>query len=378
MPLFTRAEITSAYLKMGLMGFAGSGKTFTATETAIGLIKHMRELGIDQGRPMFFLDTETGSDWVKPRIEAAGIDLYTAKTRAFADLLTAVSEAERLSCLLLVDSITHFWKELCETYMKTKKRTRLQFDDWGFLKAEWGKFTDMFVNSGLHIIISGRAGYEYDYFEDEAGKKQLEKTDIKMKAEGEMGYEPSLLVLMERHTDLESMKAYRTGTVLKDRATVIDGKQFRNPTFDCFMPHIKALNLGGRQLGVDTSRTSATLIPADVRDNNRVQRKIVLDEIESLLVLHHPGHAAADKKAKIELLRKHFAASWTEIEEVMTLFDLRAGYESLHQDLEGGPSRYGKPRIAPAAEPPAIDDGLPEFPERPARKPKTKEKAQTG
>ncbi len=162
MGLFARAEITSAYLKMGLMGFAGSGKTFTATETAIGLVKLMRDLGIDQGRPMFFLDTETGSDWVKPRIEAAGIDLYTAKTRAFADLLAAVSEAERLSCLLLVDSITHFWKELCETYMKTKKRTRLQFDDWGFLKGEWGKFTDLFVNSGLHIIICGRAGYEYD------------------------------------------------------------------------------------------------------------------------------------------------------------------------------------------------------------------------
>src|SRR3954463_10191591 len=65
MALFTKAEITSAYLKMGLMGFAGSGKTFTATDTAIGMIKLMREVGIDKGRPMFFLDTETGSDWVK-------------------------------------------------------------------------------------------------------------------------------------------------------------------------------------------------------------------------------------------------------------------------------------------------------------------------
>ena len=95
--------------------------------------------------------------------------------------------------------------------MKAKKRTRLQFDDWGYLKGEWRKFTDLFINSNLHIILCGRAGYEYDYFEDEAGKKQLEKTDIKMKAEGEMGYEPSLLVLMERHTDLETMKAYRHG-----------------------------------------------------------------------------------------------------------------------------------------------------------------------
>jgi hypothetical protein len=43
MALFKKSENTSAYLKMGIMGFAGAGKTHTATLTAIGLINHMRE-----------------------------------------------------------------------------------------------------------------------------------------------------------------------------------------------------------------------------------------------------------------------------------------------------------------------------------------------
>jgi hypothetical protein len=339
--LFKKAEVTSAFLKMGLMGFAGSGKTYTATNTAIGLVQHMRKLNISYAdKPVFFLDTETGSDWIKPAVEKADIDLFTAKTRAFSDLMTAVKEAEANASLLLVDSISHFWKELCEAYMRKKNRTRLEFQDWAHLKAEWGKFTDQFINSNLHIILCGRAGYEYDYFEDGAGKKQLEKTGIKMKAEGEMGYEPSLLVLMERETDMETMKVHRTATILKDRSTQIDGKQFNNPTFASFMPHIKFLNLGGRQLGVDTNRTSDHTIPADVRDNNRTQRKIVLDEIESLMTYHYPSTSGADKKSKLELLRKHFKASWTEIESVMPLFDLRAGYDSLHRDLEDKPSRY--------------------------------------
>lgn len=339
--LFKRAEVTSAYLKMGLMGFAGSGKTYTATMTAIGLVQHMRKIGIEYAeRPIYFLDTETGSDWVKPMVEKAGIELFTAKTRAFSDLRASVPEAERGASLLLVDSISHFWKELCDAYMAKKKRTRLEFQDWAFLKTEWGKFTDQFVNSQLHIILCGRAGYEYDYFEDSAGKKQLEKTGIKMKAEGEMGYEPSLLVLMERETDMETMKVSRTATILKDRSTLTDGKVFHNPTFQSFMPHIQFLNLGGAQLGVDTTRNSEHTISADVRDNNRVQRKIVLDEIESLMVLHHPGSSAAEKKTKLELLRDHFSASWTEIEQVMDLFSLRAGYNSLHEALEGKPSRY--------------------------------------
>jgi hypothetical protein len=350
MNLFKPAETTSAFLKMGMMGFAGSGKTYTATSVAIGLHKFAKST-----KPIFFLDTETGSDWVKPRIEAAGIQLFTAKTRAFRDLLEAIPEAEANASLLLVDSLTHFWVELTDAYMRAKKRTRLQFDDWAFLKAEWRKFTDLFVNSNLHVIVCGRAGFEYDYSTDEeTGKKNLEKTGIKMKAEGEMGYEPSLLVLMEREMEMATKTNRHFAKVLKDRSTLLDGKEFADPTFEHFLPHIQCLNLGGRQLGVDATRTSASLIPADARDNRIVQRKIVLDEIESLIVLHYPGQAAADKKKKLELLRTNFGASWTEIESVMPLERLRAGYDALHRELESVPSRYA---AAPA---PALNDGLPD------------------
>jgi hypothetical protein len=255
---------------------------------------------------VYFLDTETGSDWVKPQFEAVGIPLFTAKTRAFQDLLASVKEAEKDSSLLLVDSISHFWKEICDSYMKVKKRNRLQFEDWAFLKGEWGKFTDLFVNSNVHIILCGRAGYEYDYFQDDAGKKQLEKTGIKMKAEGEMGYEPSLLVLMEREMDMETLKVSRTASIIKDRSTAIDGKKFHNPTFESFMPHIKYLNLGAKQLGVDVSRTSEGSIPPDIRENSRVHREIALDEIQSLLTRYFPSTSARRKRPSWNCLRRTF------------------------------------------------------------------------
>jgi hypothetical protein len=56
-----------------------------------------------------------------------------------------------------------------------------------------------------------------------------------------------------------------------------------------------SLNLGGKHMGVDATRNSAGLIPASARDNGALQRKIMLDEIESL-VLHHPGTSGADRK----------------------------------------------------------------------------------
>lgn len=373
MALFTKAEVTSAFLKAGMMGFAGSGKTFTATSIAIGLVNHMRELGVDYAsRPIFFLDTETGSDWVKPRIERAGIELFTAKTRAFADLLTAVQEAEANASLLLVDSLTHFWVELTDAYMRTKRRTRLQFDDWAYLKGEWRKFTDLFVNSNLHIIACGRAGFEYDYsVDEETGKKNLEKTGIKMKAEGEMGYEPSLLILMERRMDMKTKRDLHFATVIKDRSTLLDGKEFADPDFSHFLPHIDCLNLSGRQLGVDVTRTSEHMIPRDARDDRRTQRKIALAEIEDLLTMHYPSTAAKEKATKIGLVRKHFNATWTELQEVGTLELLQSGYDSLHRELEGKPSRYAH-QLAPKSmaevdslpgdlgpKPPTDDAGIP-------------------
>jgi len=391
MTLFTPAESTSAYLKMGMLGFAGSGKTKTASLTAIGLIKHMQSLGIDYAkRPAYFLDTEKGSDWVKKDFDAAGIPMFAAKTRAFSDLLAAVPEAQTNGSVLIIDSISHFWKELCETYQKRKaaefKRStyRLQFQDWGWLKSEWGKFTDMFVNSPLHIILAGRAGYEYDYFEED-GKKELEKTGVKMKAEGEMGYEPDLLVHMERRQLIEGSsvsKTWHEGTILKDRSTLLDGSTFtfeghlsngeRMPfdvlvrqTWVAFAPHIKCLNFGGKQLGVDTSRTSDNIIKTEKRDWQPVQRKIVLGEIADLLTMHCPGQTKEDKQRRITLLRTHFSAGYTEIEETFDLLTLRAGYDSLYRELENKPSRYAA-RMEAESVPLEINDDIPDHSKAPA------------
>jgi len=285
--LFKPAEATNAFLKMGLMGFPGAGKTFTATVVAIGLVKLAQKMNLSYAtKPMFFLDTEAGSDWVLPRFKEAGIPVHTSKTRAFKDLCAAVDEAEANASLLLIDSATHFWREFCETYVARKaaqlrKPTyRLQFADWAFLKGEWGKFTDRYVNSKLHAVLAGRAGYEFDFREDseDPSKKNLEKTGVKMKAETEMAYEPHLFVLMERVMDMATKRDDHVAHVLKDRSDVLDGAEFVNPTFENFLPHILRLNLGGTHLGVDTSRTSDEIIPPDApRDRGSMQLQIVID-----------------------------------------------------------------------------------------------------
>lgn len=364
---FALAQNTSAFLKMGLLGFEGSGKTKTAAKVAIGLVQYMKKLGLPQAdKPVYFIDTETGSDFVAPDFAAAGIPLAIDKTRAFTSLVEAVKIAERDGALLMADSVTHFWKELCESYCRNRAKQlrrdtyRLQLNDWSALKGEagWGKFSDLFVNSRVHIIIAGRAGYEFDMDRDEEGNKELLKTDVKMKAEGEFGYEPSLLVQMTLCQKLKGKKVveqWREATVRKDRCDLIDGKVFKNPDFESFWPHISRLNLGGAHVGFDATRNSVGMFPAEPRDDRTIQRQIVLDEIQSLLLIHHPSTSGEDKKAKLEYLRTHFNAAWKEMESLMSLERLRKGYDTLHHSLEGKHSRYHAEFEAA----PEINDELP-------------------
>ncbi len=88
MSLFETARPTSAYLKMGIMGKQGSGKSKTAAKVAVGLVKHLKEIGADDAKkPPAFFDTEKGSDWLIKDFNDAGLELVRAKKRSFADLL---------------------------------------------------------------------------------------------------------------------------------------------------------------------------------------------------------------------------------------------------------------------------------------------------
>jgi hypothetical protein len=343
MNIFQPAEVTTAFLKMGIMGKQGSGKSYTAGKVAVGLIQHIKAKGIPYGsKPVAFFDTETGSDWLIPMFKEAGIPLVVAKKRTFADLLEAVKWAEQNASALIIDSITHPWRELLESFMRKKQRTFLQIDDWSYLKGDhgWAQFTDLYINSKLHIIMCGRAGDDTEQYTDENGKRQFEKVGVKMKTEGETGFEPSLLVLMEREYDSHLNKPTHRATVLKDRSAMLDAMQCENPDFKNFLPHIELLNLGGAHLGVDASGDSQHVLRTEKRDWAPVQRKIVIDEIQTILTLKHPSTSGADKVSKLKLILQHFNATWTEIEETMPLIDLRAGYDSLHRELEGKPSKY--------------------------------------
>jgi len=337
MELFKAAQHEAAYLKCGLYGGNGSGKTYTASLVAIGLSKM-----IESEKEVFFLDSESGSDYVIPLFKKAGVKLQVAKSRAFQDLLEAVDIAEENGSVLIIDSITHYWDELMESYKKKKNLTRLFIQHWSELKPTWRVFSEKFVASRLHIILCGRSGDVWADVADDEGTKELKRIGTRMRTEKELGYEPSLLVEMEKviQGDRPGSGWTHRAWVEKDRFDVMNFKNFDNPQFSDFLPHIELLNIGGNHMALDTDRNSQDMFEkGNTGAEYYKKREQTLEKIKNEINLMLPGMDAKTKTDRILLTKEIFGThSWSEICEmdVATLMNGLTDIETKHSKLSDG------------------------------------------
>lgn len=343
MKLLKKATNKMAFAKIGLYGEAGSGKTFTAAQVAIGLHKYAKLT-----KPVAMFDTEPAASFIKPYFDKAGIEfLVFDESRALADLMTFMDEAEQECSIVIIDSITHIWRELQQAYLKKINQTRrqqnkppihkLEFHHWGPIKEKFGEFTDRFLSSKMHAIVCGRAGSVYEYQEnEETGKKELITVGTKMASEKEMGYEPSLLVEMSK--PIINGKLTNRAFVEKDRANLLNGKVINFPSFKDFKPHFDFLNIGGEHFGSMEQRDSTELFEGDSDDGfgyEKRQREIWCEELNILLTKHDMGGTSKEATAKrIEMLERFYGtASKTKIES-MNSEKLKGNYLRLKTEIE--------------------------------------------
>jgi hypothetical protein len=319
--MFKKLENNRPFLKLALEGFAGDGKTFTATEIAIGIHKLIKS-----DKPIALFDTERALKALKWKFDEAGIaSVIEDEERSLLALNQSIKWCEEGNAdILIIDSITHVWEEFLKAYLnrpdkngRPLKRTRLEFQDWAVLKPQWKElFSTPFVMAKCHIIFTGRAGYEYtDEKNEETGKREIFKSGIKMKAETETAFEPDILVLMQKVTDLISDKKtiYREAMIVKDRTTQIDGKTFKNPTFDNFYPAIKVL-LDGVLKEVHGAQIPDTFEEFESRFGEQVrEREVLIAEIEGCFELMGLGTGAEDKQKKVWILNQIFNVNSIEM-----------------------------------------------------------------
>lgn len=343
MGLLQVAKVEQAWAKFGAFGPQGCGKTTTLALLLIGLSKTFHK-----SAPIAVFATEPGVDFVVPLFEAEGVPLLVVKSRAFKDMRQACSEAVAAGCCgYLVDSYTHPWKELGDSFKAKRNVSKIAFEDMDALKTMWQGWTDQMLGAPLHVALSGRLGNVWDRQEDDNGKLELVRLGSKMKGEAEAGYEPSLLFEMEgiqsaagreKKTRLKRGNIVHQCYVIKDRWRVLNGRTFSfkdinaykvgdyQPVFNAFRPHFDLLAIGGDHKAVDGTRTSESILPGreELGAAWRRRKDIALEEIRESIVAVFPGQTVVEKRLKQVVLESLFQTlAWTKV-EAMKLETLEA------------------------------------------------------
>jgi hypothetical protein len=324
---FTKIGNTKPYFKAAFEGEPGTGKSWSAALVAIGL--HQK---IKSTKPIVLIDTEKAAKFLVPLFEEHGIEAMVRETHSLADLVKAMKLcSEGYSDIIVIDSITHIWMDFQEAYKRKFNRQTFQIQDWMHIKSDWNRnFSIPLVQSPLHIIATGRVSDRMEQEVDEDGRKEFTKTGVKMQAEKNAAYEFDVLVLMERHELLTRTKreVWRQATVLKGRGNLLDGKVFKNPTYEDFAPAIESIIKDPVAARFSYGEQDAGDLMKSEQDKRQwIQaKKRWLEEIEGYLVSVWPSTSAVEKKNKTDALEYAFnTRSWSAI-EMMSPETLEDGY----------------------------------------------------
>jgi hypothetical protein len=283
-----------------MYGEQGSGKTHTAINLAIGICKDTKNTKI------VFFDTERGAPFHLARVQGAGLQMHVEFSTSLAGIVDLIWELDKTGdCVLIIDSVTHIYRELISSYCKAKNIKAPVLRDWGFIKPIWYEFTDAFIHSRVHVIACGRAGMITENTYNDQGKIDgFEVVGTKMKAEAEFSYEAGLEIEMERVLLTEEIKRYITerkpekrvfldnticnkALVKKDRnpdiKNSLNGAIIYYPLYADFTPHITCLNLGKDYVPRTSDDSSVKLFSPEAGPNlaeYRRRRDILLGRLK--------------------------------------------------------------------------------------------------
>ena len=227
--MLERATTEQAFLKIGMYGGPGAGKTFTALKCATAL-----------GRTAL-LDTERGSDFYAADFS---FDVFHTKEISRASEVLREAVDQKYDCLI-VDQITHYWESAQEEYIAgehekmskawaaIEKNQQIPFQGWRFIKRPYKRFIHELISAPIHVFMLGRLAIEYEV----SGSGEPKKVGERMDAEKATPYEPHVLIKMEFMRKTKKWMAY----IEKDRSGTIQGELFTNPGIEMLEPVLAKL-----------------------------------------------------------------------------------------------------------------------------------------
>lgn len=162
---FAKATKKKAKLRMALIGPAGSGKTFTAISFA------------SQFGKVAVIDTEHGSaSKYADLFEFDTLELTSFDTKAYIDSIRAA--VDNGYDAVVIDSLSHAWKELLAQKNQLDAKGGNSFVNWGKMTPKQDALIEAILAAPIHIIATMRAKMEHVQEKDEQGRTSVKKIGL--------------------------------------------------------------------------------------------------------------------------------------------------------------------------------------------------------
>jgi hypothetical protein len=207
---FKKAEKSQINPTVVLEGPTGSGKTFTALSIAAGMGKKIAVIDTERSSSSYYADRFT---FDVCELHSWSLDSYIAAAREAAATGYDV---------LIVDSMSHGWKQLTEDMedaaAKYRGNSMTAWTKDG--KPRWNRFVDDLFSLGVAVIVTTRVKQAYDIGKDSEGRTKIEKLGLEAQAEKDFDYEFGLILRLDQD---------HNALVTKDRTGKFQDQVFKKP-----------------------------------------------------------------------------------------------------------------------------------------------------
>lgn len=193
---FKRATKAAARLRLGLIGPAGSGKTYTALRIAAGL-----------GGRIAVVDTERGSASLYAGERGIDFDVIELDTYEVERFIDAIRDAAAGGySTIIIDSLSHAWAGkggILEFVDKAGKRNTGggNFGAWRDATPRHNALVDAILGAPLHVICTLRSKVEY-VVENVGGRNQVRKVGLQPVQRDGLEYEFTVVGDVTQEHDL--------------------------------------------------------------------------------------------------------------------------------------------------------------------------------
>ena len=225
-----KAKRSAAYVKIGMMGISGSGKTLSSLLMGYGLVK-----AAHPGMPddqiwdkILVIDTENSSASLY-----ADLQVFNTKVGEFLTIdiaapftvekyIDAITEAENAGVeFLIIDSMTHAWNAeggLLDQQNAAVARSRSgnSYQAWKEITPKYNRLIEKILQCNMHVVSTYRGKKEYALEQDGGKMKPVAKG---MGAQFRDGADYESTVYFEIN---QEHMAFAT----KDRTHLFDGQYF--------------------------------------------------------------------------------------------------------------------------------------------------------